>query len=74
MPICLCFGEIVGLSKTPAQQITTSSRRYAQIKLQNSLALSLDFNNEVSRFEMATVDMSDIVSESFSRNSAFNGE
>ena len=37
-----------------------SSRRYAQSRLQNLLAFSLDFNIEDSRFEIAIDDISDM--------------
>lgn len=52
----------------------TSSNRYAQMRLQKSFDLSLDFNIEVSLLEIAAADMFAIGSAFTSRNIAFNGE
>jgi hypothetical protein len=76
IPICLCVG---GLSEFSAmcfesKLILTSNKRYAQSRLQNSFAFSLDFNIEVSLFEIATVDMSAIESAFTSRNKDFSCE
>jgi hypothetical protein len=74
MPICLCTGGKDDPSFVIPKLRMTSSRRYAQSTLQNSLAFSLDLNIEVSRFEIAASDILDIGSAFTSRNMAFNGE
>ena len=73
-PIFWCIGGELDPSFTISMLIRTSSKRYAQSRLQNSFAFSLDFNSEDSRFEIAADDMSDMGSAFTSHNKAFKEE
>ena len=73
MPIFLCIGGKFDSSNI-FLPVMISKRRYAQRRLQSSLAFPLDFIIEDSCLEMAIVDIPDIKSAFTSRNNAFNGE